>query len=478
MTKDQTSLILLIVGAISLLISITILVREALKTKSINDMLITLKGKVDALSGVSDQISSTSSNLSEGAVEQAEGLQQTVSAMDEINATVQRNTDFTQESQKETQLCLSTVNESSKIMGELQEAFGTIKNGNLEFENFVKDNNVKFDEIKNVISDISEKTQVINDIVFQTKLLAFNASVEAARAGEHGKGFAVVAEEVGSLATMSGKAADEITEMLEKGLGTVNKIVDETTSSVEELVRESTSNIETGEGQVENSLKAFDEISARVSSVTEKISEISNASKEQTIGIQEISKAINLLEQNNQRSTLVSKQAFEISVSLNEEFNELDAEFGKIFSKIFKEGGAPQIELSAFDWDDKFLLGVNDMDDEHKILINKINKLVKSLNKDKQKEIEANFIDLRDYTVLHFKDEEEFMQSIQYPDFEAHQKIHENMLAKFGSFEEEVFAGTLNKKKFVAFLKNWLVSHILGVDMQYADYSRGPRAAV
>ncbi|MBC7465119.1 MAG: hypothetical protein H7256_03945 [Bdellovibrio sp.] len=50
------------------------------------------------------------------------------------------------------------------------------------------------------MEEIGNKTKVINDIVFQTKLLSFNASVEAARAGEHGKGFAVVAEEVGKLA--------------------------------------------------------------------------------------------------------------------------------------------------------------------------------------------------------------------------------------------------------------------------------------
>lgn len=472
LTKGQTELLLLIAGAISLLLSIFFLTKEALQVKSVYQMLITLKSKVDALSGVSDQISSTSSNLSEGATEQAEGLQQTVSAMDEINATVQRNRDFTEESKSETQQCLKSVTESSKLMNELKVAFSTIKNGNLEFEEFVKNNNQKFDEIKTVISDISEKTQVINDIVFQTKLLAFNASVEAARAGEHGKGFSVVAEEVGNLATMSGTAANEISEMLETGLGTVNKIVDETTTSVEGLVRDATKNIEKGEGQVENSLIAFDEISNRVATVTDKISEISNASNEQSIGVQEISKAINMLEQNNQRSALVAKQAFEISVSLNEEFNELESEFTSIFNTIYKKGETPKIDLKAFDWNDKFLLKVDKMDEEHKILIGKINKLVVSLNGAQQSEMENNFIDLRDYTVLHFSDEEDFMRSIQYPDFEAHSKIHENMLAQFGTYEKALFEGSLNKKKFVAFLKNWLVSHILGVDMQYADFSR------
>lgn len=78
----------------------------------------------------------------------------------------------------------------------------------------VADGNRKISEIVQVISEIGNKTKVINDIVFQTKLLSFNASVEAARAGEHGKGFAVVAEEVGNLAQMSGNAAKEISDML------------------------------------------------------------------------------------------------------------------------------------------------------------------------------------------------------------------------------------------------------------------------
>ena len=60
------------------------------------------------------------------------------------------------------------------------------------------------------MEQIKDKVNIINDIVFQTKLLSFNASVEAARAGENGKGFAVVAEEVGNLASVSGKAANEI----------------------------------------------------------------------------------------------------------------------------------------------------------------------------------------------------------------------------------------------------------------------------
>lgn len=63
------------------------------------------------------------------------------------------------------------------------------------------------------------------------------------------------------------------------------------------------------------------------------------------------------------------------------------------------------------------------------------------------------------------------MQSVNYPDFVAHKKIHENMIAQFLKFEDNLKNNQLDKKKFLAFLKNWLISHILGVDSQYATHS-------
>lgn len=174
--------------------------------------------------------------------------------MDEINATLLKNRDSARESLEETKNCLKKVNEGQVAMNELDHAFEIIQKGNQNFEKTVTENNKNFDKIKEVISEIHEKTKIINNIVFQTKLLSFNASVEAARAGEHGKGFAVVAEEVGSLAAMSGNAAKEIAGILDIALGTVNEIVDNSTSIVSRLVIEASSNITLGTQKVSNSL--------------------------------------------------------------------------------------------------------------------------------------------------------------------------------------------------------------------------------
>ncbi len=91
------------------------------------------------------------------------------------------------------------------------------------------------DQLKSVVDTvhlISEKTGIINDIVFQTKLLSFNASVEAARAGEHGKGFSVVAEEIGSLAVNSGSASVEITKIVEDSRSQLSLVVEAISSGL------------------------------------------------------------------------------------------------------------------------------------------------------------------------------------------------------------------------------------------------------
>jgi methyl-accepting chemotaxis protein len=96
----------------------------------------------------------------------------------------------------------------------------------------VADSNSRLESLIKVIEDIQSKTKVINDIVFETRLLSFNASIEAARAGVHGKGFAVVAEEVGKLAAVSGKAAEEINALLANSTHHVRDIVQTTSQRV------------------------------------------------------------------------------------------------------------------------------------------------------------------------------------------------------------------------------------------------------
>lgn len=136
-------------------------------------------------------------------------------------------------------------------------------------------------EIVNGMAAITTKAKFINDIVFQSKLLSFNASIEAARAGEHGKGFAVVALEVGKLAQTSGKAAGEIHELL-----------DSNRSHAQALVETITTRTKEGKGVLEEALKSFAGITTNIGLIRDQLNAVYQAVQEQKKGAEETLGAI------------------------------------------------------------------------------------------------------------------------------------------------------------------------------------------
>jgi hemerythrin len=115
------------------------------------------------------------------------------------------------------------------------------------------------------------------------------------------------------------------------------------------------------------------------------------------------------------------------------------------------------------------------MDNEHKELFNRISTLfTASVNKNRKDEIPGLIKNLKDYVIVHFKDEEDFMNRIQYPERERHFKIHQQFLTEVGSMltialEEGINASLLieMQQKIV----RWLVEHIGVVDMGYAEFA-------
>ncbi|MCM2282607.1 MAG: methyl-accepting chemotaxis protein [Bdellovibrionaceae bacterium] len=268
-------------------------------------------------------ILATDTKLSGHMNAQAATLQEIVTAVDEISATVARNSDNAKQSQMVSQQSHASAIRGQQAVSDVIRAIGDISQSNAEIMSEIEKSNQKISEIVKVIAEIGGKTKVINDIVFQTKLLSFNASVEAARAGEHGKGFAVVAEEVGNLAQMSGAAAKEIASMLDESIHKVESIVQETKVNVERLILKGREKVDAGTSVASRCGEALQDVVTNVEHANRMIGEIATAGSEQAIGIAEINKAMGLLDQSTQQTATSSRQSAAASQHLSAQTIEL-----------------------------------------------------------------------------------------------------------------------------------------------------------
>jgi len=264
-----------------------------------------------------------STNLSQGSDQIASAIQETVSTLDELSSTVSRNLENVESSSLKSKESQEVAQNGKVAISDMVSAMDDINESN---ENVVIEmNNIssKINEIIDVINEIGSKTQVINDIVFQTKLLSFNASVEAARAGEHGKGFAVVAEEVGSLATASGTAANEISTLLTDSINKVEAIVKETNEKIGDISSIGRDKVSVGTDKANECGEILNQILENVIGVNEKVSEITHASNEQATGIREVTSAMNQLDEMSNSTASISTEAMKSSEELSDDSTSL-----------------------------------------------------------------------------------------------------------------------------------------------------------
>lgn len=237
-------------------------------TAKLREIVEMIQAAAAQVASGSEQINTTAQQMSQGSAMQASGAEEVSSSVEEMVATIKRNTDNS--------LATEKISKKAAVDGE--------------------------EGSKSVIAsvaamkEIAGKIGVIEDIARQTNLLALNAAIEAARAGEAGKGFAVVASEVRKLAEHSQSAAGEITKL--------SKATVETATNAGEMIQK---------------------IIPDIRKTAELVQEISASSREQSAGSEQIAKAMTQLDSVIQQNAAASEELASMAEELSGQSEQLSA---------------------------------------------------------------------------------------------------------------------------------------------------------
>lgn len=262
-----------------------------------------IQQSAETINTAAKEIASGNVDLSSRTEEQASSLEETASSMEQLTATVRQNAENARQANDLAAGAQSVAEKGGEVVGQVVHTMSSIHQAS---------------------SKIADIIGVIDGIAFQTNILALNAAVEAARAGEQGRGFAVVATEVRNLAKRSADAAKEI----------------------KSLISDSVDRVEAGNRLVDQAGRTMDEVVGSIKRVAKIVTDISEASREQSAGIEQVSLAVSQMDEVTQQNAALVEEAAAAAESLEEQANHL-AESVAVFKVADRSAVAPRLAAPA-----------------------------------------------------------------------------------------------------------------------------------
>ena len=255
---------------------------------SFNDMKSKFSQMIKEILMSSEEIANAANELYQGSEDlakrteyQASSLEETASSMEEM---------------------ASTIKSSAQNSVDGNNVMISSRNAVAEGGSVIADTAKMIEEVYESSAKIRDITKVIENIAFQTNILALNASVEAARAGDQGRGFAVVASEVRNLAQNSQASAKDITVLIEDIYEKINKSA--------EMAR--------------HSQEIFTDIEMKIEETSKIMSDISQTAIEQEAGVDQVNVAVTKMDSITQQNAALVEQSTAASKSLLDQANHLE----------------------------------------------------------------------------------------------------------------------------------------------------------
>lgn len=332
--KTQGNTVLHLLSITALLYLLWQNFKAQLNNNKVSETLQIFNNSFEVVSNLSKNLFRESDSLKIVISNEAKAVESSASAIHEISAMASKTAASSKTLKDLADQTKVFVNHSNQNMNELETLMKKVESVSHKLE---IDSTEKLSDLQGIVqimADIKSKTSLINEIVFQTKLLSFNASVEAARAGEAGKGFAVVAEEIGKLAKSSGDASLEIEKIVTASIDTTRGKIDNVVTHLTQLTKENLESIQIAQKKTDTAVELNRNLANAIEDVYVQTQEIKSASEEQEVGINEISDALTNLEQNSGELRNVSETVFKSSITLSEDIEKLNALIGNFAEQL------------------------------------------------------------------------------------------------------------------------------------------------